>query len=120
MAACSPGPCGDSRIKGWFAMRRFLCALLMPATLLTAAVMPVVTGRAEMAQAQQGQKISWAIVIHGGAGGNGTTSSPDKPLSAREELLSSYLTIGCDMLAKGDSALDVCEKVVRTFEDSGK
>jgi L-asparaginase / beta-aspartyl-peptidase len=70
--------------------------------------------------ATQPKKITWAIVIHGGAGGKGTTTPADQPLSAREQLIADYLKIGCDVLSTGGTALDACEKVVRAFEDSGK
>jgi hypothetical protein len=70
--------------------------------------------------AAQPEKITWAIVIHGGAGGKGTTTPADQPLSAREQLIADHLKIGCDVLSTGGSALDACEKVVRAFEDSGK
>src|SRR6516162_9348435 len=70
--------------------------------------------------AAQPEKITWAIVIHGGAGGKGATTPADQPLSAREQLIADYVKIGSDVLSTGGSALDACEKVVRAFEDSGK
>jgi L-asparaginase / beta-aspartyl-peptidase len=70
--------------------------------------------------AAQPEKITWAIVIHGGAGGKGNTTPADQPLSAREQLIADYLKTGCDVLSTGGTALDACEKVVRAFEDSGK
>jgi beta-aspartyl-peptidase (threonine type) len=70
--------------------------------------------------AAQPEKITWAIVIHGGAGGKGTTTPADQPLSARERLIADHLKIGRDVLSAGGTALDACEKVVRAFEDSGK
>ena len=62
--------------------------------------------------AAQPEKITWAIVIHGGAGGKGTTTPADQPLSAREQLITDYLKIGRDVLSTGGTALDACEKVI--------
>ena len=71
-------------------------------------------------RAGQPEKFTWALVIHGGAGGKGTTTPADQPLSARGQLIADYLKIGCEVLSTGGTALDACEKVVRAFEDSGK
>jgi beta-aspartyl-peptidase (threonine type) len=96
-------------------MRKFLfLGLLAAAALLTASCF-VAPGQAV---AQPEKKLAWAIVIHGGAGA-GPGSAPAPKPTAREEILASYLKKGCEMLAKGASALDTCEKVVNAFEDSG-
>jgi beta-aspartyl-peptidase (threonine type) len=62
---------------------------------------------------QPDKKPTWAIVVHGGAGGVPTAAR--RP--AYEASLRAYLELGRDMLAKGGTALDTCEKVVRAFED---
>lgn len=61
--------------------------------------------------------ITYAIAIHGGAG----TIDPNKPEAEKEKYryaLSAALAIGRDELAKGGTALDACEKVVRFLEDN--
>ncbi len=58
----------------------------------------------------------WALAIHGGAG----TLSKNTPPAKRqeyEEALTVALAYGRERLARGDSALDVCEAVVRILED---
>lgn len=62
------------------------------------------------------QPLTWAIAIHGGAG----TIPKDTPPAVQkeyEEALAQALAYGRDRLAKGASALDVCEAVVRILED---
>lgn len=58
----------------------------------------------------------FAIAIHGGAGVIDKDSPPDKR-AAYEASLRAALTLGRDELARGGSALDACEKVVRFLED---
>ncbi len=59
---------------------------------------------------------SWAIVIHGGAGGD-----PAKYDNARIEKkklgLKRALQAGCDALSAGESSIDTVEKVIRILED---
>ncbi len=96
--------------------RTFLASLCFAAVLVAATFCLV---RAD--NAQPGKKPTWAIVIHGGAGGGGGGGGAAGPkLNAREELMLTYLEIGRDVLAKGGTALDACEQVVRALEDSGK
>lgn len=58
----------------------------------------------------------WAIAIHGGAG-TLDRNAPPAELAAYRESLTRALTLGRDMVARGDAALDVCEAVVRLLED---
>lgn len=59
---------------------------------------------------------TWAIAIHGGAG-TLDRNAPAAELAAYRESLTKALTLGRDMVARGDAALDVCEAVVRVLED---
>lgn len=59
---------------------------------------------------------TWAIAIHGGAGTLERTA-PAAELQAYRAAMQQALTLGRDRLAHGDSALDVCEAVVRAFEE---
>jgi beta-aspartyl-peptidase (threonine type) len=100
------------RLKDGFAMRRSsFVSLLVAAALLAGSL---VLSAAPAAVAQPEKKITWAIAVHGGAGGGAPAG--DK-ISPREKSLRAYLDLGREMLARGESALDVCEKVVRAFED---
>src|SRR5947209_7483480 len=86
--------------------------------ILAGAVIALVAGGLAAAPAnnavvQQDKKVAWAIVIHGGAGGTPAANRR----KAYEDSLQAYLTMGRGMLAKGATALDVCEKVVRAFEE---
>lgn len=58
----------------------------------------------------------WAIVIHGGAGGDPAKWDEDK-IEARRRGLEVALKAGCDALAAGRSALDTVELVIRVLED---
>lgn len=60
--------------------------------------------------------VKWALAIHGGAGTLGRGASPDK-LQQYEAALAAALAVGRDRLANGDSALDVCEDLVRRLEN---
>jgi beta-aspartyl-peptidase (threonine type) len=71
-------------------------------------------GRAAVQQPEK--KMAWAIVVHGGAGG-APAEGKRKP---NEDSLRAYLDMGREMLAKGSTALDTCEKVVKAFEADGK
>ncbi|MBX3357685.1 MAG: isoaspartyl peptidase/L-asparaginase [Phycisphaeraceae bacterium] len=66
-----------------------------------------------------GAEPAYAIVIHGGAG-TFPRSAPAERRQAYEEALAAALTIGRDELAKGGTALDACEKVVRYLENDPK
>lgn len=63
-----------------------------------------------------GPVAAWAIAIHGGAG-TLDKNTPKERLAEYEAALTRALTLGRDRLAKGESALDVCEAVVRVLED---
>lgn len=58
----------------------------------------------------------WALVLHGGAGTIGRDAS-DAEKAEHKAALEAALKAGRDRLARGDSALDVCEAVVRALED---
>lgn len=59
---------------------------------------------------------TFAIAIHGGAGTLSKNTPPERR-KEYEDALAAALTYGRDRLALGDSALDVCESVVRILED---
>lgn len=61
-------------------------------------------------------KPQWAIAVHGGAGVLGKDTPPER-LKEFEAGLIAALNHGRERLANGDSALDVCESVVRILED---
>jgi beta-aspartyl-peptidase (threonine type) len=96
--------------------RPFFGGLALAAALVCASCF-LPPGWADSPQAEK--KPTWAIVVHGGAGNGGGGAAPAAKPSAREEMMATYLRMGSEMLAKGDSALDTCEKVVRAIEDSG-
>lgn len=87
-------------------------------TLLPFAVFLALCLLAGCAATQQpaGRGPAYAIAIHGGAG----VISRDTPAEQRDAYLASLRTIlehGRERLARGDSALDVAESVVRMLED---
>lgn len=88
-----------------------LCAALVCAVAFAAGSLGLASKPRVLAQAEQKP---WAIVVHGGAGGKPPAEGKRSP---REDALRAYLNLGREMLAKGNSALDTCEKVVRAFED---
>lgn len=59
---------------------------------------------------------TFAIAIHGGAGTLSKNTPPERR-KEYEDALAAALRYGRDRLALGDSALDVCEGVVRILED---
>ncbi len=59
---------------------------------------------------------TFAIAIHGGAGTLSKNTPPERR-KEYEDALAAALKYGRDRLALGDSALDVCESVVRLLED---
>ncbi|MCH5376169.1 MAG: isoaspartyl peptidase/L-asparaginase [Planctomycetes bacterium] len=61
-------------------------------------------------------KPKWAIAIHGGAGGDPSVWDEAK-VDNRKRGLERALATGRDMLAEGQSAIDVVEAVIRVFED---
>ena len=58
----------------------------------------------------------WAIVIHGGAGGD-PKSWEESKAAARREGLERALKIGREVLANGGDALDAVEQAIRAMED---
>ncbi len=60
--------------------------------------------------------VAWALAIHGGAGTIDKNTPPERR-AQYEASLTRALTLGRDRLAAGDSALSVCEAVVRVLED---
>ena len=60
--------------------------------------------------------LTYAIAIHGGAGTLSKNTPPERR-KEYEDALAAALKYGRDRLALGDSALDVCEGVVRILED---
>ncbi|MFO0857649.1 MAG: isoaspartyl peptidase/L-asparaginase [Phycisphaerales bacterium] len=88
------------------------CALLLSSSALSSCGSRPVADRAA--------KPRFAIAIHGGAGViDQLTASPEQ---TQEYLgaLEAALRVGRDELAKGGTALDACEKVVRVLEDDPK
>ncbi|WP_372897620.1 isoaspartyl peptidase/L-asparaginase family protein, partial [Stieleria sp.] len=67
--------------------------------------------------AETAQPKRWAIVIHGGAGGDPSKWSDEKR-NARLDGLEAALKIGRDLLAGGGSSLDAVEAVIRSLEDN--
>ncbi len=59
---------------------------------------------------------SWAIAIHGGAGGD-PQKWDDRKVAARKNGLKLALQAGRDSLAAGGSAIDTVEAVIRILED---
>lgn len=59
---------------------------------------------------------TWALALHGGAGTIGRDASPVEKAD-HKAALETALKVGRDRLARGDSALDACEAVVRILED---
>lgn len=93
-------------------MSRSLFAWLVCVAAVLAGSLRAASGPGAPAQGEK--KVVWAILVHGGAGGAPPAAGKRSP---REDSLRAYLSIGREMLAKGSSALDTCEKVVRAFED---
>lgn len=84
-------------------------ALLFSVFLLGASIM-------EMTPASAADEPKWAIVIHGGAGGDPAKWDQQKTAS-RKRGLEAALQAGRDALAAGRSALDTVETVIRVLED---
>ena len=63
--------------------------------------------------------VKWAIVIHGGAGGDPAKWDESK-IEGRKEGLHRALQTGCDSLSAGGSALDTVEAVIRILEDDAR
>ena len=61
-------------------------------------------------------RVGWAIAIQGGVGTVGR-DAPAAELQQYRDSLRAALTLGRTRLERGDSALDVCEAVVRMMED---
>jgi beta-aspartyl-peptidase (threonine type) len=92
---------------GWLMLRRL-------GAVVTLAVMTLALGACAPAHTP-----TWAIAIHGGAG-TLSRSAPPEQLRAYRASLQAALDHGAARLAKGESAVDVCESVVRMLEDDPK
>jgi beta-aspartyl-peptidase (threonine type) len=92
-------------------MRGFLSICLGCTAALIAGAFLCAPVPAEVVQPEQ--KLAWAMVIHGGAGG-APAPAKRKPY---EDSLRACLLQGREMLVAGKSALDTCEKIVRMLED---
>ena len=68
-----------------------------------------------LANAQETDRVQYALVIHGGAGKPPVTEAG---INAREAVLKKALTTGRRMLQEGKASLDVVEAVIRILEDS--
>jgi len=80
---------------------------------------PLLAEGIDAASAAEAQPITWAIAVHAGSGSGGGPA-PGDVLTPRQKALREYLEIGRQMLAEGANAVDVCEKVLRAFEDDGQ
>lgn len=60
--------------------------------------------------------VQWAIAIHGGAGTLDRAAPAERQQEYRDALQAA-LRLGCERLARGDAALDVCEAIVVQFEN---
>jgi beta-aspartyl-peptidase (threonine type) len=92
-------------------MHRFLLTTIVAAIFLGGVILA--PSQASVSQAEK--KPIWAIVIHGGAGG----APPENQREPYFAALRKFVIMGREMLAGGSSAVDVCEKVARAFEDDG-
>jgi len=106
--------------RGPRALRAFSLAVLLGSMLACApggAPPDEATSSAETGVREGGPApVEWAIAIHGGAG----TIPKDMAGELRQayvEALRQALRSGADALAGGETALDVCESVVRAMED---
>ncbi len=86
-----------------------------------AAILAIVLAGAVPSRGQQAAsgRVSYAIVIHGGAG-TIDPSIPDSVKRAYIDGLTRALTIGRDILADGGTSLDAVEKVLNYFETDPK
>jgi beta-aspartyl-peptidase (threonine type) len=63
-----------------------------------------------------GERVAWAIAIHGGAGAI-PKSTPEEKKQQYLDSLEAALNLGKDTLAGGGTSLDAVERVVRLLED---
>ncbi len=84
----------------------FVCALFSCSSTPGGAADSPASGRAE-----------WAIAIHGGAGVISKDGNPDE-IAAAKQGLREALSIGREMLRRGESALDTVEAVVVALENN--
>ena len=96
--------------------RSSMAALILVGSLLIEDVM-LPAKPAEFAAADE--PIAWAIVVHAGSG-NAGGPAPGEVLNPRQKSFRAYLDMGRQMLADGAHSVDVCEKVVRAFEDESQ
>jgi len=69
--------------------------------------------------ARADEPVAWAIAVHAGSGSGGGPA-PGEVLTPRQTALREYLAMGRQALADGATAVEVCERVLRTFEDDGQ
>ncbi len=67
-------------------------------------------------EAKSGEEMTYAIVLHGGAG-SAPTQFNEESNSQRRESLKAALTLGQDILKKGGTALEAVEQVVLYLEN---
>ncbi len=60
----------------------------------------------------------WSLALHGGAGTIDRALLSEAQVRAYEDSLAAALALGREGLTRGDSAIDVCERVVRMLEDN--
>lgn len=89
--------------------------MLMMRTILVSLLVVSVMKQAQ-SQVSVNSDPPWAIVVHGGAGGD-PSSWDEAKIQARKEGLARALAAGRDSLATGGAAIDVVEQVIRLFED---
>jgi beta-aspartyl-peptidase (threonine type) len=84
--------------------------------LVAFAICPLVFGLIVALPAAAAEPVTYAIAIHGGAGGWADLTPETR--KGIEQALEKSLTVGRDILAKGGSSLDAVEQSVRVLEDS--
>ena len=95
-------------------LNRVLPILLSLSVLMTACTPPEAQ---EEPAVEPAPRLDWAIAIHGGAGVISKDMEEEKK-QAYFAALEEALTLGRDMLERGEKGLDVVEAVVRNLEDT--
>ncbi len=98
-------------------MKKRIGVLLAICAVLAACSPPSQEAPPPATEAPTAPKVEWAIALHGGAGVIPKTMEEDKK-QAYFDGLTEALALGRDLLAAGESSLDVVEKVVRVLEDN--
>ena len=94
---------------------KHVLVLLLLCALFTACEAP--EAQEEAVAAPDTPQLDWAIAIHGGAGVISKDVEPERK-KAYFAALEAALTLGRDMLDRGEKGLDVVEAVVRSLEDT--